>query len=386
MSIFLFLKQIVDIFYQYRFLDYVMVIFAFSLLIYQLWLRRPDNKTEFIECCQKTIKNITITDICICYFIIISSLKYFLYSTVSLELYGKIMSAFLMFFIGRFCKDRIEECSGMLAISAYIVVYANLIYRYFYFGFDKFLTSKVNDGCFYYFDTDLSYAMLIGLVFIAMYARNGILKFITVFITCPFMILHSGADIQKVLLVVTYIVLFVFIGERAVKRRRISDYLLPIALLLLCVILVGIISPVFTNDNDSTLIKIINRWVTDTNNISDRYIEWQKARYVFDNSSMLWKCIGVNDSMVQVVNQYLHVFFNYGYIGMIATLLIIISSTFSAIHTPVRKTFYVSIMLAIVFLGTCIVINGMDRTQMSWFVMMYVGMVQNKGISIKENV
>ena len=386
MSVFLFLKQIVDIFYQYRFLDYVMVIFAFLILLHQLWLRRFDNKTSNTENYCKKIKNITITDICICYFIIISSLKYLVYVSISLELYGKLLSAFFMYFIGRLCKDRIEECVEALAISAYIVIYANVIYRYIYFGSNSFFSSKISDGCLYYFDTDLSYAMLIGLIFVAMYARNSVIKFITIFVTCPFMIMHSGADIQKVLLIVIFIVLFVFIGERAVKRRRISDYLLPIALLLLCVILVGIISPVFTNDNDSTLIKIINRWVTDTNNIGDRYLEWQKARYIFDNSSILWKCLGINNCAVQVVNQYLHIFFNYGYIGMIVTVVIIISSTFSAIHTPVRKTFYVSIMLAIVFLGTCIVVNGMDRTQMSWFVMMYVGMVQNKGLLIKENV
>lgn len=379
MSVFLFLKQIVDIFYQYRFLDYVMVLFAFSLLIYQLWLSRIDilkmvdsNGVYF-----KTKRRFTVTDVCIAYFIIISTLKYFVYSSINIELYGKILSAFLMYFIGRLCKDRIEECTRALAISAYIIIYANVVYRYAYFGYDRFFSSKVSDGCLYYFDTDLSYAMLIGLIFVAMYAKNGVFKFVTIFVTCPFMILHSGADIQKILLVVIYIVLFVFIGERAVKRRRISDYLLPIALIVMCAILIGLILPVFTDNNDSLLLKIINSKVTDTNNLVERYSEWKNAKSVFSESRLMWKWTGLGTVPIGVViNQYLHIYFNYGYVGITVLLTIIISSTFSAIHTKERKTFYVSIMLAIVFLGTCIVINGMDRTQMSWFVILYMGLIQ----------
>lgn len=376
MTIFLFLKQIVDIFYQYRFLDYVLVLFAISLLAYQIWLRKSDKLAGVNIQDQYRIK-LTITDAGICYFLLIATLKYLVFSSINLETYGKLLSAFLMYFIGRLCKERIEECTRALAISAYTVIYVNAIYRYIYFGYDKFFSSKVSDGCLYYFDTDLSYAMLIGLIFVAMYARNSILKFVTVFVTCPFMILHSGADIQKILLFVIYIVLFVFIGERAVKRRRISDYLLPIALIVLCLVLLGLILPVFTNNNHSLLLKFINSNVTDTNTLIDRYIEWKKAKRVFSSSSLVWKLGGLGTIPIGVViNQYLHIFFNYGYIGIIATIAIILSSTFSAIHTNERKTFYVSIMLAIVFLGTCVVINGMDRTQMSWFVIMYMGLVQ----------
>ena len=376
MTIFLFLKQIVDIFYQYRFLDYVLVLFAISLLAYQIWLKKSDKLASVKNKDQYKIK-LTLTDTCICYFILIATLKYLVFSSTNLETYGKLLSAFLMYFIGRLCKERIEECTRALAIAAYIVIYANVINRYIYLGYGGFFKSKVSDGCLYYFDTDLSYAMLIGLIFVAMYAKNSVLKFVTVFITCPFMILHSGADIQKVLLVVTYIVLFVFIGERAVKRRRISDYFLPIALILLCVILIGLILPVFTNNNNSILLVFINSRITDTNTLIERYSEWKNAKSIFDNSSLLWKCVGLGTTSIGVViNQYLHIFFYYGYIGVIATIGIIISSTFSAIHTKERKTYYVSIMLAIVFLGTCIVINGMDRTQMSWFLFIFLGMVQ----------
>ena len=377
MSLFLFLKQIVDIFYQYRFLDYGMVVFAVVLLAYQIWLNRTDKQYHGKGDLLILIRKITITDICICYFIAIASLKFFVYSSVSIELYGKTLSAFLMYFVGRICKQRIEECTRALALSAYIVIYANVIYRYLYFGCEKFISSKVSDGCLYYFDTDLSYAMLIALIFVAMYARNSVSKFATVFITCPFMIMHSGADIQKILLIVIYIVLFVFIGERAVKRRRISDYLLPISLILLCIILIGLIIPVFTNNINSLILKLINSRVTNTNNLIDRYSEWQKANNIFSCSYLSWKLIGLGTvSTGVVINQYLHIYFNYGYIGIIATVVIILSSTFSAIRTKERKTFYVAVMLAMVFLGTCVVINGMERTQMSWFVVMYMGMVQ----------
>ena len=47
MTLFLFLKQFVDMFYQYHWLDYMMVSLVVIMLIYQLLLVRPNVKKHF---------------------------------------------------------------------------------------------------------------------------------------------------------------------------------------------------------------------------------------------------------------------------------------------------------------------------------------------------
>ena len=48
MTFFLFAKQLVDMFYQYHTLDYMMVILVVLLLIYQVALVRPDIRKRFM--------------------------------------------------------------------------------------------------------------------------------------------------------------------------------------------------------------------------------------------------------------------------------------------------------------------------------------------------
>ena len=44
-----------------------------------------------------------------------------------------------------------------------------------------------------------------------------------------------------------------------------------------------------------------------------------------------------------------------------------------------RKTYYVTVMLAVLFLGTSINIHTMMFTQLSWFPMLYAGMAVSAG-------
>ena len=385
MSLFLFLKQIVDIFYKCKWMDYVLVAMAILILIKQLWLLRPNKMTKTYgngavikhgSYRISILKPLKLPDICIIYFSISATVKLLAYHSINVEIYGKLMSAFVLYTIGRICKERILECTGYLALASYIVVYANVVYRWISLGSERFFTSRISEGGLYYFDTDLSYAMLLALIFISMYGKNGILKFLTIFLVIPFMVLHSGADIQKILMVVIYIILFIYMAERAVKRRRLSDYILPTALILLIVILIGILLPVFYGEKTSSVLYYIDKYITNTENIRERYSEWSNAKTIFLNSNLGWRLFGFGiEPIGSIINQYLYTLYNYGYVGIGLLTTFIGSCTWFAIKEDNRKTYYVAIMLAIVFLGSSIVLNGMDRTQMSWLVMMYAGMV-----------
>ncbi len=40
-----------------------------------------------------------------------------------------------------------------------------------------------------------------------------------------------------------------------------------------------------------------------------------------------------------------------------------------------RKTFYITVILAVMLLATGVTVSSMESTQMSWFPMMFAGMV-----------
>lgn len=386
MYIFLFLKQIVDMFYDYIWLDVMLAAVAVVLVIYQLWMLRPDDGNKI-----SIIKSIRIPDMCLLGIFLIYTVhfiwvgrtgKYVSLEVAGLFNYSKVVSAFLLYTIGRLASKRVSESSGALVGSAYIVVYVNLIIRIIRFGIngnlDTFLHTGNTEGLIYYFDTDLAYAMLIALVFIAMYAKNTILKFVTIFVTCPFMILHSDADIQKYLMIVVYVILFLFMSERAVKKRKFSDFILPVFILGLLIIIAALVLPIFTGQSYSRFTNLLSG-VIDTYNFSGRYNSWIELWQSTAGKNMMSVLFGINNSYgVGVGNQYLSIILSLGIVGMVLALAFIISIAVDAVKIEDRKTYYVTVMLAIIFLGTCIVINGMNYTQLSWLPMLYAGMAACK--------
>ena len=372
MTLLLFCKQIVDMFYEFKLPDYLIVSFAAFLVIYQLWLIRP------IE-----IKNkVQLPDICVVVFVMMLTICLIRTDAINFHMYGKIMSAFLMYFMGRVCYKRIYEGTEALAMASYIVVAVNVISRIALYGLpDFFDRSKYSDGV-YYYGTDLGYAMLLSVVFIGMYAKNSIMKFITIFLICPFMILSADDGVQQVLLVVVYVILFIYMGERAVKKRAISDFILPVAIVGLLVIEAGLIAPVFMEGTDNAFVRFIDTNIVSTQNITARYGDWKIIWSQLIANGLNGLLFGI-DTNYLLGNQYMSILNIFGFFGLFVFLVFIVSISVKTVKTNDRKTYYVMVLLAILFLGTCINVNGMEFTQMSWFPMMYAGLVATS--SGKEN-
>ena len=185
MTFFLFAKQLVDMLYQYQILDYVMVIMVFLLLLYQIALVRPDFRKRFM-----------LTDGIVFGLSALLTIN-FVRSGSGYREYFKVMSAFLIYFVGRIYYDRIKECYGALVLSAYFVVYINLIDRISQFGW-KLFQVKNAEGDLYFYDTDMAFAMILAMVFITMFDKNSLHKLFTIFIVCPYMVFFSDAGIQMV--------------------------------------------------------------------------------------------------------------------------------------------------------------------------------------------
>ena len=64
-----------------------------------------------------------------------------------------------------------------------------------------------------------------------------------------------------------------------------------------------------------------------------------------------------------------------GWAGIVLSLTLLLCTTKYIAKIRDRKTFYLMIMMVIMLLGTGVTMNSMERVQMSWFPMMFAGMV-----------
>lgn len=363
MALFLFFKQIVDMLYPYRILDYIMVVFGLLLLFYQVALVRPDIR-----------RNVTYTDgivLLLGVFITINFVRF----RSGYEAYFKVMSAFLIYFLGRLYYDRIKECYGALVAASYLVVYLSLIERICRF---KFALGEVRNsgGGFYYYDTDMAFAMILSMVFIAMLGKNSVWKLITIFVVCPYMVIFSDAGIQVMLLIAVYAVIVIYVMELIFRKENIFNCLLTLTVLGLIGIVVFIYLPIFGFDNVEMLREVFDSRFLDGSNMNGRYMEWRQALDRISQSGMMGELFGAGLGAELVIDSlYIKIYYSLGYAGLLLSAMLVASVMYYVVKVEDRKTFYLAVIMAVVLLGTGVTVNSMESTQMSWFPLLFAGMV-----------
>ncbi|MBQ6886171.1 MAG: hypothetical protein IJN54_01495 [Lachnospiraceae bacterium] len=361
MSVFLFLKQIVDVLYPYHWLDYMMVIMVVIALIYQIMLVRPDIK-----------KHITFSDIIILIFGVLLTVS-FAKETRAYGIYVKVLSAFLMYFVGRIYYDRIKECTGALVTSAYLVVCMNLIHRLYYFGMN-FLQVSNAQGDLYYYDTDMAFAMVLAFIFIGMYGQNSLRKYFTMFIVCPYMVICSDAGIQKALFIIIFLLMFLYLMEKMFGKKKLINICLLITMVGLLCFIVVLMFPVVAGENGEISGGVVSEDFLSIKNMYVRYEKWQEVWREFKSAGITSQLFGVELSLL-VGSLYLKTLYSVGVIGVVLLFVFVISEIYYVVQIEDRKTFFVTILLTVMLLGTGVTVASMEATQMSWFPMMFAGMV-----------
>ena len=363
MVVFLFAKQLVDMLYQYHTLDYAMVIMVLFLLIYQIALVRPNIRKRF-----------TLTDGIVVLLGLLLTIT-FLKSGNGYQTYFKVMSAFLIYFVGRVYYDRIKECYGTLTFAAYLVVYINLLHRISVFGLSLL---KVTDagGDLYYYDTDMAFAMILAMVFIAMFGKNSILKILTIFIVCPYMVFCSDAGIQMALMLAVYAIIAIYLLELIIAKKKLSGLLLSAMILGLLGIVILLYLPVLGVEHQISLTNIFDNRFLNHHNMNSRYLDWQLILESCREQGMLSKLFGTSmGADISVQSLYIKIFYSLGYVGLILTFLLIVSIMYYVTKVEDRKTFFLAVIMAVLLLGSGVTVNSMEATQMSWFPLLFAGMV-----------
>lgn len=363
MTFFLFAKQLVDMLYQYRALDYFMVIMVFFLLIYQIALVRPDIRKRFM-----------LTDGIVVVLGLLLTFT-FLKTGSGYQTYFKVMSAFLIYFVGRVYYDRIKECYGTLTFASYLVVYINLLDRIMKFG--PSLTSVTDaGGDLYFYDTDMAFAMILAMVFIAMFGRNSVFKLLTIFVVCPYMVFFSDAGIQMVLMIAIYAIIAVYLMELILDHKKLSGVLLSMMILGLLGIVLLIYMPVLGLGNSEYMSSLFQNRFLNQNNMYSRYADWRMILDSCRGQSPSAKLLGIGmGAEVNIQSLYIKIFYSLGYVGLGLTVLMIISIMYYVTRVEDRKTFYLAVIMAVLLLGSGVTVNSMESTQMSWFPLLFAGMV-----------
>ena len=363
MSFFLFAKQFVDMLYPYQILDYLMVILVVILLVYQTALVRPDIRSHF-----------GITDGIILLLGILLTVTLFR-SQGGYQTYFKVMSAFLMYFVGRIYYDRIKECYSALTLASYLIVYLNFGHRIWNFR-GHLLQIKDAGGDWYYNDTDMAFAIVLAMVFIAMFAKNTIFKLVTIFLICPYMVFYSDAGIQMVLMIAVYVIIGIYILELIIRNRKVTGVLLSIMVLGLLGIVVLVYAPVLGIGQQEGILNLFTGRFLDQGNMYSRYVDWDQVLTRCREEHLLTQVWGVGmGAEYSIQSLYLKIYYTLGYVGIGLSLLTIISILYYVMRVEDRKTFYLAVIMAILLLGSGVTVNSMESTQMSWFPMLFAGMV-----------
>ena len=230
----------------------------------------------------------------------------------------------------------------------------------------------------------MAFAIVLSAVFITMFGKNTIAKGITVFLVCPYMVFYSDAGIQKVLMLVVYGIAFIYLLEIIFRSKRFTSILLTCMVLGLIAVVAMIYLPVMGYQNDTLLAGIFGGSLLDFNNMYFRYGDWKEIAAAFKEQPFLLRLFGVSmDAGVAVESLYIKLLYVCGYLGMVIAFAMVCYVTYYVVKIKDRKTFYLAVMMAVIFLGTGVTINSMECVQMSWFPLLFAGMVVS---SVKEGL
>lgn len=385
MPIFLFLKQIIDMFYQYQILDYCMVV----LCLFLLCMRIQKDKIY------KNLKDF----FCLAdYLVIILIVAYgmsFLRYTSAYGTFFKLESCFLLYFLGRVYGSEILNYGKVLAGAGYIVVYANFLYRFYQFGFKFIVTGPevtlLNVGGLYYYKSDLAIGIVIAVLFIYMFSAMKWLKWFTIVPICGYMVFYSGSRIGQLVMVIEYLLILLYELQ---SRDKLCLKLKEKHILWICgivsffVLLFFIVLQVFPFDEIASNFNIdVGQGSFLEKLMHSRHIVWWDILDYFSEQPFFTRLFGIdleteyqhNSLGIRAHSMYIKQMYAVGYLGCLLLLVFLISVFKKLVGETDKKLKYILLILWVMLLCAGLSIESLESTQMSWFPMLFSGMLLANG-------
>lgn len=381
MPVFLFLKQMVDMFYQYKILDYGMVVLCLFLLCRKIWKDGIYKNPKDFFCPED-------------YLVLAMMVVYgvsFLHNPSAYGVFFKLESCFLLYFSGRVYGGEILRYGKALAGAGYIVVYANFIYRFYQFGFKFIVTGPevtlLNVGGLYYYKTDLAIGIIIAVLFIYMFSEVKWLKWITIVPVSGYMVFYSGARIGQLVMAAEFVLILVYElqcrGRFSVKLKgKQVQWIMGIASFL--VLLFFIALQIFPFDEIAANLNIaVGQGSFLEKLMHSRHIVWWDILHYFSEQSFMTRLFGVdleteylhNSLGIRAHSMYIKQIYAVGYAGCFLFLAFLTGIFKRLCGETDRKLNYIVLVLWFMLLGAGLTVESLEATQMSWFPMLFAGML-----------
>ena len=375
MVFFIFLKPIVDLFYSLAVLDYAMLL---MLIVY------------FPFAVKKLGTRVLRIDICVMLLIAISTAT-FLRTFSGVNVYLKIVTGYMMYFLGRGFAKQLRETKTALVRAQIIVLAVNLICLLVGNGFTIWGNAKTFRGL-YFYKSDLAIAMIQACSAVLFFSSNPFYK-LAATLAAGIMILLANSRAAIIIYMVVLLVYFLFRRERVTKKRfeiRLKTIVLSALLVFTALVLtVAIISlPIFENMN---FISFDLTNLFSTSNLQGRDNVWKGIFAVFNEAGTLQKLFGVDyvsDVYVSPVgatfdshNSYVKLLFSTGYVGLGLYLVFLIFYVKHLNRLNDRALFYFCLSSLGVFLLQSISQASIAFTQMTWIWMYFAGVSVTAGLT-----
>lgn len=408
MNIFLFLKQFVDMLYQWKALDYGMTMFSVVLFAVGLYRfvqtqkelstaaqqveyrerSKPDFRARMTWFFRILLSSFCLTDYIIILLAILITTA-FLRNPAGYANFFKIQSAFLLYFLGRLYVLQKDKAYKALAIAAYIVVYLNLVISLLGLGYLTWAGEARTFAGMYYFKTDLAAAMVIAAVFIFFYSKIKILKYLTIFGTCPYLVFISNSRAFLVILCLIYCMFALYLYEKKRgKAIRISWKLVCVLAAALICAIVGIAlltkTPLFQKNAWIGFELSLENGFLDSYNAQSRNIIWAGIMDYFNAQPFTTRFFGIDLISETLHNEigypshslYIRLLYATGYLGCAVfafMILQVLRHLKKLDDMQDRVLFYVTASLWLIFLVEGFAYATIDSTQYSWFTFLFTG-------------
>lgn len=381
MPVFLFMKQIVDMFYQYQILDYGMVVLCLFLLYIKMQKDKIYKNPKEFFC---------LADYLVIALMVIYGLSFLRYPS-AYGIFFKVESCFLLYFLGRLYGGEVLKYGKVLASAGYIVVYVNFLYRFYQFGLKFVVTGSavtlLNVGGLYYYKTDLAIGIIIAVLFIYMFSEVKWLKWITIVPICGYMVFYSGARIGKLIMAIEYLLILLYeLQSRGHFNLRFKEkYVVWImGTVSFLVLLFFIVLQFFPFEAIASNLSVaVGQGSFLEKLMHSRHIVWWDILDYFSDQSLLIRFLGIdleteylhNSLGIRAHSMYIKQMYSTGYVGCFL-LVAFLTYIFKKVVGETDKSLkYIVLILWVMLLGAGLTIESLEATQMSWFPMLFSGVV-----------
>lgn len=340
---------------------------------------------------------IELPDILIILLFILFSISYLKNrDSLSTAYYEKIISNFLMYFLGKYCL--MHKRFKLLSLSYMIVLIVNLLLLLSGIGYIYWGEAKTFIGT-YYFKTDFALAMYQCFIFLRLYLYQKklpyeIVSIISIFIIIPILVFISNSRAYLFIYMMSIIVFFIeVLQSHNYLRKNVSKAIKLLAPLYVMAI-VGTIYFLLIKqsnllaDNHLLFFKFSNDYNILGYNLQGRNVVWHLLLVKFFNNSMINRITGIDLSSALVLvnkeyfdthNIYLRILYSSGYIGLVLFILFI----FIMIKRIYRYDGDIKIKYTCIYLTMCYILSGISAdnliyTQQSWFFFFFMGLIMNR--------